>query len=52
MVCVSALLVVPFWVADLVCPGQDINIVRVRLISSTFVCSGINTIIQTTLGMR
>uniref|UniRef100_A0AC35GFD0 Solute carrier family 23 member 1 n=1 Tax=Panagrolaimus sp. PS1159 TaxID=55785 RepID=A0AC35GFD0_9BILA len=52
MVCVSALLVVPFWVADLVCPGQDINIVRVRLISSTFVCSGINTIIQTTFGMR
>uniref|UniRef100_A0A7E4VVC8 Xanthine/uracil permease family protein n=1 Tax=Panagrellus redivivus TaxID=6233 RepID=A0A7E4VVC8_PANRE len=52
MVCVSALLVVPFWVADLVCPGQDINLVKVRLISSTFICSGINTIIQTFFGMR
>uniref|UniRef100_A0AC34R6L7 Uncharacterized protein n=1 Tax=Panagrolaimus sp. JU765 TaxID=591449 RepID=A0AC34R6L7_9BILA len=52
MVCVSALLVVPFWIAELVCPGADINYVRVRLISSTFICSGINTIIQTALGMR
>ncbi|KAE9547374.1 hypothetical protein FO519_009413, partial [Halicephalobus sp. NKZ332] len=52
MVCVSALLVIPFWISDLICPGADINYVRVRLISSTFICSGINTIIQTTLGMR
>uniref|UniRef100_A0A1I7YL57 Sulfate_transp domain-containing protein n=1 Tax=Steinernema glaseri TaxID=37863 RepID=A0A1I7YL57_9BILA len=52
MVCVSALLVIPFVLSEDLCPGQDIHELRVRLISSTFVCSGISTIIQTCLGMR
>uniref|UniRef100_A0A915D1A0 Solute carrier family 23 member 1 n=1 Tax=Ditylenchus dipsaci TaxID=166011 RepID=A0A915D1A0_9BILA len=52
MVCVSALLVIPFILADELCPGADINDLRVRLISSTFVASGISTIIQTVFGMR
>ncbi|KAI1719627.1 permease family domain-containing protein [Ditylenchus destructor] len=52
MVCVSALLVIPFILADEVCPGRDVNFLRVRLISSTFVSSGISTIVQTTVGMR
>ncbi|TKR60409.1 hypothetical protein L596_027662 [Steinernema carpocapsae] len=52
MVCVSALLVIPFVLSEDLCPGKDIHELRVRLISSTFVCSGISTIIQTCLGMR
>jgi nucleobase transporter 1/2 len=52
MVCVSALLTIPFLLADFLCPGQSVNLLRVDLISSTFVASGISTIIQTGLGMR
>lgn len=52
MVCVSALLTIPFLLADFLCPGQDVNLLRVDLISSTFVASGISTLIQTGLGMR
>lgn len=52
MVCVSALLTIPFLLADFLCPGQGVNLLRVDLISSTFVASGISTIIQTGLGMR
>lgn len=52
MVCVSALLTIPFLLSDFLCAGQDVNILRVDLISSTFVASGISTLIQTGLGMR
>ncbi|KAI6213178.1 hypothetical protein M3Y94_00119700 [Aphelenchoides besseyi] len=52
MVCVSALLVIPFLLSDMLCAGQQVNMLRVQLISSTFVASGIGTIIQTSLGMR
>lgn len=52
MVCVSALLVIPYILSDELCAGKDVNDIRVRLISSTFVSSGISTIIQTSLGMR
>jgi nucleobase transporter 1/2 len=51
-VCVSALLTIPFLLADYLCAGQDVNFLRVQLISSTFVASGISTLIQTGLGMR
>ncbi|PAV61857.1 hypothetical protein WR25_22786 isoform B [Diploscapter pachys] len=52
MVCVSALLTVPLIMADSLCAGQDIAKLRQTLISSTFVSSGISTIIQTMFGMR
>uniref|UniRef100_A0A0M3I2U6 Neur_chan_memb domain-containing protein n=1 Tax=Ascaris lumbricoides TaxID=6252 RepID=A0A0M3I2U6_ASCLU len=52
MVCVSALLTIPFILSSELCPGRDVYDLRVKLISSTFVVSGISTIIQTMLGMR
>lgn len=52
MVCVSALLTIPFIISNEVCPGTDVYALRVKLISSTFVVSGISTIIQTVAGMR
>lgn len=52
MVCVSALLVIPFILSEELCAGKEVNLLRTRLISSTFVASGISTIIQTSLGMR
>ncbi|CAD5232163.1 unnamed protein product [Bursaphelenchus xylophilus] len=52
MVCVSALLVIPFLLSDYMCAGSNVNHLRVQLISSTFVASGISTIIQTGFGMR
>ncbi|VDD97261.1 unnamed protein product [Enterobius vermicularis] len=52
MVCVSALLTIPFIISNELCPGKDLYYFRVKLISSTFIVSGISTIIQTALGMR
>ncbi|CAL2045175.1 hypothetical protein CAEBREN_12262 [Caenorhabditis brenneri] len=52
MVCVSALLTVPLIMADSMCAGNRIAVLRQTLISSTFVSSGISTIIQTLFGMR
>ncbi|KAE9421602.1 hypothetical protein Angca_004741 [Angiostrongylus cantonensis] len=52
MVCVSALLTVPFLVTDTLCAGSDSTILLNELISSTFVVSGLSTIIQTMFGMR
>ncbi len=52
MVCVSALLVIPFLISEVICAGDAISIIRVRLISTTFVVSGISTIIQSTIGAR
>ncbi|VDM24568.1 unnamed protein product [Toxocara canis] len=53
MMCgISGLLVMPFVVADLMCAGSSSVTLRVRLISTTFVVSGIATVLQTTLGLR
>uniref|UniRef100_A0A0N5C3L8 Sulfate_transp domain-containing protein n=1 Tax=Strongyloides papillosus TaxID=174720 RepID=A0A0N5C3L8_STREA len=52
MVCVSALLTIPFILTDSLCPGDKLNEVRVKLISATFVTSGISTIIQSAFGFR
>uniref|UniRef100_A0A915CZP6 Uncharacterized protein n=1 Tax=Ditylenchus dipsaci TaxID=166011 RepID=A0A915CZP6_9BILA len=52
MVSVSVLVSIPFLISDEVCPGQDLNSLRVRLISGTFVVCGLATIVQTSLGMR
>uniref|UniRef100_A0A1I7UZZ0 Solute carrier family 23 member 2 n=1 Tax=Caenorhabditis tropicalis TaxID=1561998 RepID=A0A1I7UZZ0_9PELO len=52
MVCVSALLTVPLIMADSMCAGSSIAVLRQTLISSTFVSSGISTLIQTFFGMR
>ncbi|KAK6108215.1 Permease family protein [Brugia pahangi] len=52
MVCVSALLTIPFILSNELCAGRDVYTLRVLLISSTFVVSGISTIIQTIFGTR
>ncbi|OZC09711.1 putative permease [Onchocerca flexuosa] len=52
MVCVSALLTIPFILSNELCAGRDVYTLRVLLISSTFVVSGLSTIIQTMLGTR
>ncbi|XGW03623.1 hypothetical protein V3C99_015086 [Haemonchus contortus] len=52
MVCVSALLTVPFLVTDSLCAGDSSAKLLNELISSTFVVSGLSTIIQTMVGMR
>uniref|UniRef100_A0A0N4ZS56 Sulfate_transp domain-containing protein n=1 Tax=Parastrongyloides trichosuri TaxID=131310 RepID=A0A0N4ZS56_PARTI len=52
MVCVSALLTIPFILTDSLCPGDKLNEVRVKLISATFVTSGISTIVQSAFGFR
>ncbi|VDN58878.1 unnamed protein product [Dracunculus medinensis] len=52
MVCVSALLTIPLILSNELCPGKDLYDIRVKLISSTFVVSGISTIIQTLFGTR
>ncbi|EFO92261.1 hypothetical protein CRE_10927 [Caenorhabditis remanei] len=52
MICLSALLVVPYIVFDMLCAGEKALEIRVQLISATFVTSGIATILQTTFGMR
>ncbi|CAD6198816.1 unnamed protein product [Caenorhabditis auriculariae] len=52
MVCVSALLTVPLIMSDALCAGSNIARLRQTLISSTFVSSGLSTIVQTLFGMR
>ncbi|CAB3409965.1 unnamed protein product [Caenorhabditis bovis] len=52
MICLSALLVVPYYVSTMVCAGDQAIELRVQLISATFFTSGIATILQTTFGMR
>ncbi|CAJ0957296.1 unnamed protein product, partial [Mesorhabditis belari] len=52
MVCVSALLTIPFLLASFLCAGEDEYKLRAELIASTFVSSGISTIIQTMFGFR
>ncbi|CAO4375010.1 unnamed protein product [Caenorhabditis nigoni] len=52
MICLSALLVVPYIVSDMLCAGDKALEIRVQLISATFVTSGIATILQTTFGLR
>ncbi|EGT36397.1 hypothetical protein CAEBREN_12868 [Caenorhabditis brenneri] len=52
MICLSALLVVPYIMSDMLCAGEKALEIRVQLISATFVTSGIATILQTTFGMR
>ncbi|CAD6194593.1 unnamed protein product [Caenorhabditis auriculariae] len=52
MICISGLLVVPYLVSNMVCAGPNTVALRVKLISATFVTSGVATILQTTLGLR
>ncbi|CAJ0582702.1 unnamed protein product, partial [Mesorhabditis spiculigera] len=52
LLCISGLLVLPFLVSDLACAGDRTIELRVKLISSTFVASGIATLLQTTFGLR
>ncbi|CAI5448240.1 unnamed protein product [Caenorhabditis angaria] len=52
MICISGLLVIPYYVANMVCAGPETLALRVQLIAATFVTSGIATLLQTTFGMR
>ncbi|CAD5218850.1 unnamed protein product [Bursaphelenchus okinawaensis] len=52
MVCISGILVIPHLVAEVACAGLSTIALRVQLISTTLVVTGITTLIQTTLGLR
>ncbi|KAF7638942.1 hypothetical protein Mgra_00001465, partial [Meloidogyne graminicola] len=52
MVSVSVLVSIPILISDLICPGRDRDLLRVRLIAGTFVVCGIGTIIQSGFGLR
>uniref|UniRef100_A0A1I7ZKV3 Solute carrier family 23 member 2 n=1 Tax=Steinernema glaseri TaxID=37863 RepID=A0A1I7ZKV3_9BILA len=52
MVCISGLLVVPYIVAEKACAGDGELALRATLISTTFVVTGVGTILQSTLGLR
>ncbi|KAI6177520.1 Solute carrier family 23 member 2 [Aphelenchoides bicaudatus] len=52
MVCFSGILVIPNLVAEVACAGAATIALRVQLISTTLVVTGITTLIQTTLGLR
>lgn len=52
MVCISGVLVMPFIIANLSCAGAATIAIRVKLISTTLVITGISTLLQTTLGLR
>ncbi|KAK0399934.1 hypothetical protein QR680_003282 [Steinernema hermaphroditum] len=52
MVCISGLLVVPYIVSEKACAGQAELTLRATLISTTFVVTGIATLLQSTLGLR
>ena len=49
---ISGILVIPFQVSNFVCAGTATAMVRVQLISTTFVVCGITTILQVLLGLR
>ncbi|KAI6215689.1 Solute carrier family 23 member 2 [Aphelenchoides besseyi] len=52
MVCISGILVIPHLVAEVACAGAATIALRVQLISTTLVVTGITTLIQTTFGLR
>ncbi|CAJ0925399.1 unnamed protein product, partial [Mesorhabditis belari] len=52
LLCISGMLVLPFLVSDIACAGDKTIELRVQLISSTFVASGVATLMQTTFGLR
>jgi nucleobase transporter 1/2 len=52
MVCISGVLVIPYLVADIACAGSATIALRVQLISTTLVMTGLTTLIQTTFGLR
>ncbi|UMM30302.1 hypothetical protein L5515_012239 [Caenorhabditis briggsae] len=52
LVCISALLVTPYLLSNMLCAGTETIAIRVQLIAATFVTTGIATILQTTFGLR
>ncbi|CAL2041285.1 unnamed protein product [Caenorhabditis brenneri] len=52
LVCISALLVTPYLLSNMLCAGVETIAIRVQLIAATFVTTGIATILQTTFGLR
>ncbi|CAD5225577.1 unnamed protein product [Bursaphelenchus xylophilus] len=52
MVCISGILVIPHLVSQVACAGLATIALRVQLISTTLVVTGLTTLIQTTLGLR
>uniref|UniRef100_A0A914CJV2 Uncharacterized protein n=1 Tax=Acrobeloides nanus TaxID=290746 RepID=A0A914CJV2_9BILA len=51
MVCMPGIFVFPYIIADNVCAGLAGTAIRAQLISTTFIITGIATILQTTLGL-
>ncbi|XP_058533777.1 solute carrier family 23 member 1 isoform X2 [Ochotona princeps] len=51
LTCFSGTIAVPFLLAEAMCVGQDQHMVS-QLIGTIFVCVGITTLVQTTLGIR
>lgn len=51
LTCFSGTIAVPFLLAEALCVGQDQYMVS-QLIGTIFVCVGITTLLQTTLGIR
>uniref|UniRef100_A0A914DXM9 Uncharacterized protein n=1 Tax=Acrobeloides nanus TaxID=290746 RepID=A0A914DXM9_9BILA len=52
MVAIPSMFVPPYVLSELVCAGTAKVELRVRLLSTQFVATGISTILQTTLGIR
>uniref|UniRef100_A0AC34R3A0 C-CAP/cofactor C-like domain-containing protein n=1 Tax=Panagrolaimus sp. JU765 TaxID=591449 RepID=A0AC34R3A0_9BILA len=52
MVCFSGILIAPYIVSELACAGAATIALRVRLISTAFVVTGLTTLLQTVLGLR
>lgn len=50
--CMGPMLSVPIIISSEVCAGSAIYVVRMKLISSTLIISGITTVMQTLLGLR
>uniref|UniRef100_A0A7E4ULX2 Solute carrier family 23 member 2 n=1 Tax=Panagrellus redivivus TaxID=6233 RepID=A0A7E4ULX2_PANRE len=52
MICISGVLVLPYLVSEIACAGVHTIALRVKLISATFVVTGITTVLQTVFGLR
>uniref|UniRef100_A0A1I7UNL8 Solute carrier family 23 member 2 n=1 Tax=Caenorhabditis tropicalis TaxID=1561998 RepID=A0A1I7UNL8_9PELO len=52
LVCISALLVTPYLLSNMLCAGAETIAIRVQLIAATFITTGIATILQSTFGLR
>ncbi|KAE9546523.1 hypothetical protein FO519_010265 [Halicephalobus sp. NKZ332] len=52
MICFSGCLIAPYLVSEIACAGIATTALRVRLISSAFIVTGVTTFMQSALGLR